>query len=90
MWAGLILQIMQSRKTRQHGAGLYVSGDRRVSVTERMVRLAERDERLAADTRTDTQRLLGDPPPAQSALGRRITQANLFNIIDNLIDSLRR
>ena len=90
MWVGLILRIMQSRKTRQYGAGLYVSGDRRVSVTERMVRLAERDERLAADTRTDTQRLLGDPPSAQSALGRRASHANLAKIISDLIGKLRR
>jgi hypothetical protein len=55
-----------------------------------MVRLAERDERLAADTRTDTQRLLGDPPSAQSALGRRAAQANLSKIIGDLIDRLRR
>ena len=55
-----------------------------------MARIAERDERLATDTRSETQRLLGDPPSAQSVLGRRMHQANLTKIIGELIDALRR
>jgi hypothetical protein len=31
-------------------------------------RLAERDRREAADTRTEAERWLGDPPPSRSAL----------------------
>jgi hypothetical protein len=31
-------------------------------------RLAERDARLAADTRSDCEKILGDPPPSRSAL----------------------
>ena len=81
---------MQPQKTPRQRTDLYVGGERRVSVTERMARIAERDERLAADTRTETQRLLGDPPSAQSVLGRRAAQANLAKIIGELIDRLRR
>jgi hypothetical protein len=33
-------------------------------------RIAERDRRLAADTRTDAERWLGDPDPSRSALSR--------------------
>ena len=81
---------MQPQKTPRQRTDLYVGGERRVSVAERMVPLAERDRRLAADTRTETQRLLGDPPSAQSALGRRAAQANLSKIIGDLIGKLRR
>ena len=69
---------------------MYAGADRRVSATESKARLAERDRRLAADTRHETERLLGDPPSAQSALGRRLHQANLYKIIDELIGTLRR
>ena len=77
---------MQPRKK----PAVYAGADRRVSADESKVRLAERDQRLAADTRTETQRLLGDPPSAQSVLGRRMHQANLAKIIGDLIDTLRR
>lgn len=36
-------------------------------------RLRERDRRLAADTRTEAQRWLGDPSPDRSALQARRT-----------------
>jgi hypothetical protein len=81
---------MQPRTTRQQRTDLYVDTGRRVSAAESQVRLAERDQRLAADTRTETQRLLGDPPSAQSALGRRAAQVNLSRIIGDLIGKLRR
>ena len=35
-------------------------------------RLQERDERQAADTRTEAQRWLGDPPADRSALANRM------------------
>lgn len=35
------------------------------------VRLAERDQRLASDTRCVTERWLGDPEPTRSALAQR-------------------
>ena len=41
---------MQPQKMPRQRTDLYVGGERRVSVTERMARIAERDERLAADT----------------------------------------
>ena len=81
---------MQPQKTPRQRTDLYVGGDRRVSVTERMARIAERDQRLAADTRTETQRLLGDPPATRSALARRAAQVNLSRIIGDLIGKLRR
>ena len=86
--AGLISRIMQPQTTRPRRTDLYAPD--RVSVTERMARLAERDRRLAADTRTETQKLLGDPPSAQGVLGQRMHQANLAKIISELIDRLRR
>ena len=88
--AGLVLPFMESAKAHQHRTNQYVSADRRVSADERKIRLEERDRRLADDTRTETQRLLGDPPSAQSVLGRRMRQANLDKIIRDLIDTLRR
>jgi hypothetical protein len=33
--------------------------------------ILERDRQAAADTRTDAQRWLGDPPPNRSALAQR-------------------
>jgi hypothetical protein len=42
----------------------------RVRPEDYQARIAERDARLAADTRTDVQRILGDPPPSRSALAR--------------------
>jgi hypothetical protein len=34
-------------------------------------RFAERDQRIAADKRTEAQKYLGDPPPWRSALAQR-------------------
>ena len=39
---------------------------------ERLAQIAERDERQqTADTRTDAERWLGDPPPNRSALAQK-------------------
>ena len=81
---------MQPREAHQHRSNLYAGGDRRVSATESKVRIQERDRRLAADTRTEAERLLGDPISAQSVLGKRAARANVFKLIDDLIDRLRR
>jgi hypothetical protein len=35
-------------------------------------RLAERDQREAADTRTEAERFFGDPPTSRSALANRL------------------
>jgi hypothetical protein len=48
------------------------------------LRLAERDQRETADTRTDAQRCFGDPPVDRSALAHR----NVSTIFDSLIFSL--
>jgi hypothetical protein len=42
----------------------------RVHPQEAQQRLQERDQRIAADTRTEVQKYLGDPEPARSALAR--------------------
>jgi hypothetical protein len=42
-----------------------------VSPDDIRVRLMERDRQEAADTRTEAQRWLGDPPPGRSALAQR-------------------
>ena len=70
IWAGLVSRIMQPQKPPRQRTNLFVGGERRVSVPERLARIAERDARLAADTRTDAQRWLGDPPPNRWALAR--------------------
>jgi hypothetical protein len=38
-------------------------------------RFAERDQRIALDTRTEAQKYLGDPPPDRSALAQRTRAA---------------
>src|SRR5215475_4221194 len=45
--------------------------DPRLSAADVKERLAERDQRIAADTRTEAERWLGDPPPYRSALAQR-------------------
>jgi hypothetical protein len=72
--------------------GSKISNDRRVFGIEPRapagdvtLRLLERDQRLASDTRTPGQRLLGDPPASQSALRQRAPVE-----IDQLIALLRR
>jgi hypothetical protein len=40
------------------------------SVSDARARLAERDARLAADSRTDAEKFLGDPEPSRSALAQ--------------------
>jgi hypothetical protein len=63
----------EKRKTRRRrGNGQYVNIDRRVDPDEARQRLRERDARAAADTRSEAQCWLGDPPPGRSAL----TQSN--------------
>jgi hypothetical protein len=60
------------RKYKRRGAATYVNAARnRVDPAEVEKRLAEREQREAADTRTETQRWLGDPPPSRSALAAK-------------------
>jgi hypothetical protein len=47
---------------------LALSSGPRVDPQDLAQRLAERDARLAADTRTDCEKFLGDPAPGRSAL----------------------
>jgi hypothetical protein len=61
--------------------------EQRAPAADVQVRLRERDQRLASDNRSLGQRLLGDPPPAQSALRQR---RPVDIIIEQLIDRLRR
>jgi hypothetical protein len=60
-----------TRKHRRRGAATFVQVVRdHVDPAEAAERLAEREAREAADTRTEAQRWLGDPPPSRSALAR--------------------
>jgi hypothetical protein len=58
-------------------AAEFVSFDRSVSPDELKIRLAERDQRQAADDRTETEKILGDPPQNRSALADRILPGKL-------------
>ena len=57
-----------ARKYERGASALVQVDSRRVSADEAKARLAERDEREAADTRTEVQRWLNDPAPGRSAL----------------------
>jgi hypothetical protein len=60
------------RRYRRRGAAEYVRAARdRVDPAVVEKRLAERDRRDAADTRTEAQRWLGDPPANRSALAAK-------------------
>jgi len=58
--------------TKSITAALIEAGKNRSPPEDARARLAERDARLAADTRSEVQRWLGDQEPGRSAL----TQAN--------------
>lgn len=53
------------------------------------VRLAERDQRLASDTRGVTERWLGDPEPTRSALAQRAPQKATNDVIEQRIRALK-
>jgi|RhiMetdeSRZDD1v2_1073273.scaffolds.fasta_scaffold53002_8 hypothetical protein len=59
-----------SRKPRK-GAAVIVRFDRGVSRDDAKARLAERDQRQAADNRTPAEKWLNDPPQNRSALANR-------------------
>ena len=60
------------RKYRRRGAAPFVNMNRgRMDPAELKSRFAERDRRLAADTRTEAEKWLGDPPASRSALAQR-------------------
>ena len=64
---------MQSHKPRKHkqSAAAFIGiGTRPVPAADVKLRLEERERREAADTRTEAQRWLNDPPPDRSALAR--------------------
>jgi hypothetical protein len=52
-------------------AALLLVVNHRVSAADPKSRLAERDQRLAADTLSEAEKWLGDPPPDRSALAQR-------------------
>jgi hypothetical protein len=62
------------RKYERGGAGKYVQAERHVTPSEKAARFAERDAREASDSRTEAQRLVGDPPADRSALVTRKPQ----------------
>ena len=65
-----------ARKYERGASALVQVDSRRVSADDVAQRLAERDQREAADTRTEAQRWLNDPPPGRSALAPTQSMAN--------------
>jgi hypothetical protein len=61
---------MSPRGTKHKPTFLKVD-ERHISPDDVQVLLIERDRLAAADTRTDAERYLGDPPPHRSALAQR-------------------
>jgi hypothetical protein len=60
---GLSLAAM-ARRSRSPASLLVDCSKWRVRPEDYQARMAERDARLAADTRNDCQKFLGDPPPS--------------------------
>ena len=61
---------------RKLSASTFIGVDRaRMNPGDLRERLAERDRRLAADTRTEAEIWLGDPPASRSALAQASQQA---------------
>jgi hypothetical protein len=66
-----------SRKSRRTGAASVTRAERvRVDPAEAEQRFAERDQREAADTRTEAQRWLNEPEPGRSALDQIVLARN--------------
>jgi hypothetical protein len=63
--------IIQNRRKHTKGAAPFVDKGRHVPAADLKIRLEERDRREAADTRTEAQKWLGDPPPSRSALAAK-------------------
>jgi hypothetical protein len=57
-------------RSRSPAALLVDCNKRRVPAEDARQRLAERDARMAADTRSELQKMLGEPEPSRSALMR--------------------
>jgi hypothetical protein len=69
--AGLISAVMKKPRKRSLVSELLGFTGRHIPDPDVLkARLQERDQRLAADTRTELQKWLGDPPPDRSALAR--------------------
>jgi len=65
-----------SRRAKHHpAASEFIGIDRGVTATDARQRIAERDARQAADTRTPAQVWLNEPPPGRSALAQERSQA---------------
>jgi hypothetical protein len=62
---------MTPRGERQNSYSKLLKIEPRPAANDTRARLAERDIRLAADHRTEAERLLGDPEPNRSALAQR-------------------
>ena len=63
--------IIQKGRKITKGAAPFLDKGRHVPAADVKVRLEERDRREAADTRTEAERWLGDPPPSRSALAAK-------------------
>jgi hypothetical protein len=56
------------RRSRSPASLLVDCSKWRVRPEDYRARLAERDQRMAADTRSELQKMLGEPEPSRSAL----------------------
>jgi hypothetical protein len=56
------------RRSRSPASLLVDCSKWRVRPEDCRARLAERDQRMAADTRSELQKMLGEPEPSRSAL----------------------
>ena len=63
-----------AKRERSPAAKLIDANRWRVHPQEAQQRLQERDQRIAADTRTEVERFLGDPPRDRSALASSPTR----------------
>jgi hypothetical protein len=61
-------------RRRKLTAAVFVDVDRRVDPRDARQRMAERDQRERADTRSEVQKFLGDPPRDRGALGNKTIQ----------------
>jgi hypothetical protein len=62
-----------TRRAKHHpAASEFIDANKwRVKPSDARQPLAERDARAAADSRTEPEKWLGDPPPGRSALAQR-------------------
>jgi hypothetical protein len=67
----MLAMIIHKRRKYTKGAAPFLDRSRHVPAADLKIRIEEREAREAADTRTEAERWLGDPPPSRSALAAK-------------------